>query len=275
MAITVEEKFKGRSGSDTKRSVTYLVRGTDSDSEAIAQTITHVTTGPDVDGLAGYWDGLQLESVSATQLGDDIFATVAEYGQIKKPDPPATGSVNFDFSYSASSEHINYSISTKSISSVSGITALDFKNAINVVSDSGHLRVEGIDAPNSPVTHTWTYYPADGAVTSTYQEKVLGMMGHVNNAAFNGAAAGEVRFVGCSGGARNSEDWQIRFEFSYIKNQTSMAIGEITGISKEGHDIVWVLFDEKLDSNDFLVKVPAVAYVEQIFPRSNLASLFT
>jgi len=264
MAVTVEERYKGRAGSSKKRAITYLVRGTDDDSIAIADTVTAAPTT---------WDGLYISDVSATQLADDIFATVATYGEISKPDKPAQDSVAFEFSYSATSEHVRQSIANISKQGAPGITAYDYHGCINVVDDGGHLRVEGVDIPVPPVTHSWTYYPVNATVSTAYQNTVLGLMGKVNSAAFKGAQAGEVRFVACRGGVRSNEDWQIRFDFAFSKNQTNIQYGEITGIAKKGHEIMWALYGDVLDGNGWKVKKPMVAYVEQVIQTADLNGL--
>ncbi len=272
MAITVEERYKGRSGNEKARSITYLVRGTDDDTVAINSTATQIVA----DTPAATWDGLQLDSISATQLADDIWATVASYKPFKKTDPPdplESDEVAFEFSYSAQSEHVKQSIATVNTYPATGITAYDYKGAINVVDDGGHLRVEGIDIPASPTTHSWTYYPVNATVDAAYQLVVMGLMGKTNSDIFLGAAIGEVRFVGCRGSVRTDEDWQIRFDFSYKKNQTGLTRGGIEDIALGGHDILWMLYGDILDSNGWLVKTPMVAYVEQVLDSGAFSGL--
>jgi len=265
MPITVDEKYIGRSGSNKDRNVTYLVRGTDDESVAIAQT---TLVAPSI------WDGLGIQGISVSQLADDIFATVAEYGQFKKTDPPDTGSVDFEFSYSATGRHVTQSYSTSGTFTAPGITARDFEGAINVVIDDGVLRVEGVDVPAPPITHTWAYYPINAVVTPAYQDTVVGLMGAVNSAAFKGAPVGEVRFVSCQGSVRTDEDWQIRYGFSQIKNRTGLTFGKITDVDIDGHEIVWFLYgNAKTAVADNIIKRPFVAYVERVQERKDLNGL--
>lgn len=263
MPVTVEEQYKGRSGSNKKRAITYLVRGTDDDAVAL----TNVgSTAP------ATWDGLKQRGTSITQLADEIFAATVDYGEFTKLDPPASDSVAFEFSYAAKAERFTRSLETIASYQKSGAPTFDFKGAMGLTYEGrGNFSIDGVDV-DSPVTHTWSYYPVNATVTSTYQNTLLGLMGSVCDASFKGAAAGEVRFVGCRGGVRTNEDWELRFDFSYSKNQTGLSVGDITGIDKKGHEVLWVLTYEEVVS-DVLTPVPWNAFVERVFEDGDFSAL--
>jgi len=266
MPATVEEKYKGRAGSDKTRSITYLVTGTDDDAVVITETLAEAPL---------IWSGLVRNGVNISQLSDDKWAASVEYGEPEatKPDVPEAGSVAFDFTYQASSEHVKQSIKTVNTYTAPKTYARDMGGAINVVADGGNFRVEGVDVPVPPTTHTWSYYPVNATVSTEYQNKVLALMGKVNSDPFKGAPAGSVRFVGCRGGVRSNEDWNIRFEFAYQANRTNIVAGEIAGIKKDGHDIMWALYSDRCNDEGFIVKAPGVVYVEQVIERKPFADL--
>jgi len=265
MPITVDEKYVGRSGTQKDRNVTYLVRGTDDESVAIAET---ALVAPSV------WDGLDIQGIAVSQLSDETFVTVVDYVRFDSKYPPDTGSIDFEFSYSATGRHVMQSYSTSGTFTAPGITARDFEGAINVVIDDGVLRVEGVDVPAPSITHTWAYYPDNAVITPAYQDTVVGLMGAVNSAVFKGGPVGEVRFVSCQGSVRTNKDWQIRYGFSQIKNRTGLTFGTITGVDIDGHEIVWFLYgNAKTAVADNIIKRPFIAYVERVQERKDLNGL--
>lgn len=266
MPITVEERFRGRSGSRRGRDIVYLVCGTDDDSTALTAA---ANTTP------AFWDGLIFDDVRLTQLADDKWAAAAVYKEPEKKerDPPEQGTVEYAFSYRATSEHIYQAISVvQEKEAPTESAALDSQGAINIVLDGGEMRVEGVQLPVPPVTDTWTYYPVNAVVTESYQAAVAGIMGHVNTDTFMGRPAGTMRFVGCQGGVRTNDDWQIGFEFSYSPNLTGITRGAITGINKGGHEYLWFYYRDGMDSAG-RIKHPTSAHVVQVFEESAFSIL--
>lgn len=98
------------------------------------------------------------------------------------------------------------------------------------------------------------------------------LTGRVNHAPFKGFAAGEVLFLGASGSQRGQEDWEVTFSFAASPNVTGLAVGQITGIAKKGWEYLWVRYEDAVDAHT-LVKQPAAAYVEQVYPYGDFALL--
>jgi hypothetical protein len=96
----------------------------------------------------------------------------------------------------------------------------------------------------------------------------------VNDTEFRGRAAGEVLFLGATGAKRGRGDWEITFRFAASPNATGIAIGDITGIAKNGWDYLWVLYEEQEDSTaKALVKYPKAVYVEEVYPEGDFDAL--
>jgi hypothetical protein len=114
-------------------------------------------------------------------------------------------------------------------------------------------------------------------VTSAWIRGVAGVTGTTNNAAFRGFEAGEVLFLGCSGSQewddqKGSGPWSLSFRFAASKNVTGETIGDITGISKKGHEYLWVRYEDAVSSNS-LLKKPKAVYVNKVYKDSNFSTL--
>ncbi len=235
------------------------------DEQDVIDWISNVSNVPDSLGdlpLADY----SFEELEEVASGDyDVTATYGEAPSYI----PVENQVDFDFNFQAPSAKIYQSLST--INSY-GTSPPDFDGAINVVNGPDGMTVEGLDVGAPPETFTLTYHPATGTVDTTYQALVNGLVGTVNNASFKGYAAGELFLTRCTGGATSNRRWRINFGFSYIPNRTNIPVGGITVAAKDGHDLLWALYEDGVDANS-PVKTPTAAYVERVFYRTNFSLL--
>jgi hypothetical protein len=86
---------------------------------------------------------------------------------------------------------------------------------------------------------------------------------------------GEVLFLGAEINERDT-DVEIIESFSAIPNLTSLTVGGITGIAKEGHELLWIEFETKEDAAadpKRMVKTPIAVHVEQVYKESDFADL--
>jgi hypothetical protein len=134
--------------------------------------------------------------------------------------------------------------------------------AIGVDGDS----VQGVDIVVPQLQWTETYDVPHAYVTTAYVKKVSGLTGSVNNGNFRGFAAGEVLFLGASGSQEWDSDkgdgpWTLSYKFLAAANQgpnktfPTITIGDIAGIEKDGHDYLWVRYEDAV-SSDTLLKKP-------------------
>ena len=95
-----------------------------------------------------------------------------------------------------------------------------------------------------------------------YARVISELTGTVNNATMLGQfAAGELLFTGASGDIV-AEDPSLQFTFLASKNVSSLTIGDITGITKAGHDYIWFSFKNDKDATTGLPQTkPRAAYV--------------
>ena len=114
-------------------------------------------------------------------------------------------------------------------------------------------------------------------MTNDWKKKVAALTGTINKAAFRGCAAGEVLFLGAAGSKRSkkaSANWEITFRFAVSANQSQLKIGDLTIANKRGWDYLWVSYRTAVAANGkSLVKKPAAAYVEKVYPDGDFSTL--
>lgn len=265
---TVGEEIQGRGGNLKSLSRRYTVDvsgSSDPEEDVVAWVLSNAPST-----LAG----LVLNDITLEENPEiaDTYEAAAQYGPYGESPTFPSGTLEYRFNFQAQGGHFYHSLQTIASYAASG-TAPDFKGAINVVSDGGKLRCEGFEVQPPPETFTLAYYPVNATVNGTYQGVIEGLCGQVNNGTFRGKAAGSLMLVRASGGVRTGDDWSIEFGFGYVPNQTSIPVGDkITVTSKDGLDLLWPYYGEKIDA-DALVKQPLAAYVERVWYRGNFSSL--
>lgn len=248
--------------------VRYIIE----DEPTIAQALTTANT-VFTNTLSAGLATLNLVDLRAEEFEgiDDQWIVTGEYELLERRDPPVTGAVEQRFNFQAQGGHFYTSLST--VNSY-GTNPPDFKQAINVVKVDGTPRVEGANVSPPPETFTIAFFPANASVSDAYIKGVYDLVGAVNNASYNTFAAGELMLVRCAGGIRTNADFSIEFGFSYIPNTSSLSIGGIGPITKDGHDLLWAYFEDVEDTtNDALVKNPTAIYIERVWNRGDFTDL--
>lgn len=276
MAAYAEERIRNELGSDSG-SITYLVRddagGNVSADDAIAAA---VAVAPST------FDGLPAKDAKAQELFTNIWDVTILYSlgdpPTKRPQPD-TGDVDYEFDVGLESLHITTSLATVSQhisneldSAGIALTAPShFGRAINVTAD---LKVEGTDILVPTSRFTLRYRAPNATVTDAYQKTVEGLVGTVNDAEYRGRAAGTLLLAGVTGSRHNAEAWNLAFQFSYRPNVTQKNIGDIPEFTAKGWEHVWFMYlPKKNDDSAQVVKYPAYAFVEQIYPEGDFSAL--
>lgn len=143
--------------------------------------------------------------------------------------------------------------------------------------------VSGVDIVTPALNWTEDYEVPHSYVTSVYIKTLATLTGTVNNATFRSFAAGEVLFLGASGGHewdtdRGDGPWKLSYKFVASPNAGSgqstpaITVGDITGITKKGHEYMWVRYEDSVSDNT-LLKKPKHVYVNQVYREANFAAL--
>lgn len=248
----------------------YKIFGTADD------TVLHAAINAEISANGRYWQypgaaGMQLlaEQYSVSFLGDNAWQLTINYSKDGAEDgnQPLKRSRSFDTT--GGTQHLTQAYGETKF----GTNAPDQQKAIGVDSSG----VNGVDIVVPQLQWQESYDVPNAFVTDAYIRGVSGVTGTTNNAAFRGFEAGEVLFVGCSGSQEWDDDkgrgpWSLSFRFVASKNVTGETIGDISGVSKKGHEYVWVRYEES-ESSNVLIKKPKAVYVNKVYRESSFSAL--
>jgi hypothetical protein len=248
MTITIDETYRSREGADGDQQTAelrYVIQGTDDDS--VVRSLL-LSTSP------RYYNDLRRGDVNFEPLGGDVWDCSVQY---------AAQDSQFTFDTGGGTQHVSQSLGTVGTYAAPGETAPNFQGAIGVNED----QVAGTDITVPVYNFTETHFVDDLLVTQQYKLDLFFLTGKVNNAGFKGFAKGELLFLGASGTKRGQDDWEITFRFAASPNVANLQLGNITGITKEGWQYLWVRYtDDEDTAAKTLIKRPVSAYVEQVYP---------
>jgi hypothetical protein len=244
----------------------WWITGDDTETDATASALL-VTTAPTTDTDSG----LPLVELKIRDVGRYQWKGFATYSSPTRSGGPvvnAIGEVAKAYSASARPERIFQSLSTVNRYVAAGADpAADYGGAINV----RDREVEGADrlVPTGEFreTHLYDAGSAGDAFFATLESTV----GYVNSATFRSRAAGELLFVGFNAQPQGGGTFEVEFVFATSANVTGLTFGPITGISKNGHDLLWAEYEDTEDA-DQLIRTPRAVHIERVYPRTNFAT---
>ncbi|MHB8953571.1 MAG: hypothetical protein ACYC4U_11425 [Pirellulaceae bacterium] len=255
--------------------------GTDAtDRGSTAELVWSVDGSNDLDAVQSYltpfipseYRDLTLKSISWEHQGYAVWEFRASYVHPDKADAGAVLEVgDYTFSFDTSGGTVLRTVSKATTKyAKGGETAADFKGSIGVTTDT----IEGVEIGIPALKFSIRKRVANATLTLAYVNLLHNMTYTTNNATFLGFAAGELLFVGASGQQGTDSDPEITFNFIASPNATGLTVGEITGVAKQGHEYLWVYFEETADDvAKKTVKRPLSAYVEQVYDASNFGNL--
>jgi hypothetical protein len=267
---------RGRKAASTMTK-SYKLFGTANDVEvhaAVNQQISTVGYGWQYPGVpdAQLW----VESYSITFLGDNAWQVTINYEKTgAEPDTPDPLRRARSFDTTGSTQHI-----TQALYETPFPSGAPFQyNAIGVDSNG----VNGVDIVSPQLQWQEQYDVPNAYINATYVRGLAGMTGTTNIASFRGFAAGEVLFLGCSGSQewddqKGKGPWSLSYRFVASPNAGSgqsvpaITIGSISGITKKGHDYLWVRYEDAVDAST-LLKKPKHVYVDRVYRESDFSQL--
>jgi hypothetical protein len=170
------------------------------------------------------------------------------------------------FNTTGASTHLNQSLRTRGTYAAPGKVAPNYQGAIGV-SDSG---VAGVDI--TVPAFEFSVRKKFEFVSTAYLLAMVAMTGRVNSSSWSIFAPGEALFLGGEGG-EDDQNWvDVTYHFAARPNEMNLTIGNITGVSKQGWDYLWVKHCEEV-IGDRVLQVPEAAYVEQVYPEANFNAL--
>ncbi|HOI56140.1 MAG TPA: hypothetical protein PLP01_12885 [Phycisphaerae bacterium] len=271
-------------GHNTSADLQYWASGCSTYLDAQAAVLAQVAT----DFPTGLPGDLVVESVhprSTEAAGEWDCSVRAVHPSAKKEDPPATGESNYRFEFGGGTRRIFTSLKTLNKYGPFGAGAPSCHNLIGVTRDG----VEGCDLGDTSGAYQFseTHYLSAATVTNTYKGDVFDLVWKTNNASFKGFDAGQVLFLGCSGGRRGAGDWEITFKFAAKPDVADacadwdallgFGVGHGSGavaIAVPAWYYMWVLYHDVHDAAlHVVVKRPRYVYVEQLYQSGGFSTL--
>lgn len=211
------------------------------------------------DGIL-YRDGIEL-----VEKGYGVFDCIAKY-VTSDQQKPAVGQLKFSFSTTGGSFHITHSRSTVA---KYPSTAVDYKQAINVRKNGNDLDIDGTDIIIPALKLSYTFTHPLGNVNEAFARTVASVTACCNSASFRGFQPGEVLFLGADGSDGTSAEAEVTYHFACESNLQDHIIGSITGINKDGHDLMWVNSKNDTASGKPTI-TPLGVYIERVYQRIDL-----
>jgi hypothetical protein len=240
----------------------YSILRTNDDSEATGLVLATAPASATVASVPLTKRVITLRAVDEKAYDADVKYTFAG----KERDPLQEGESSYQFETAGGSIHITRALD-ETVFVASG-TPPSFEDLIGVNGDE----VAGADIVAPVFSFSETHVLPAASVTAGYKLALFAATGTTNNATWKGFAAGEVLFLGASGTSRGDLAWQINYRFLAAKNQSGLSIGAITGISKKGHEYLWVKFDNGISQDRWVKKIDAVI-VNKVYQDHDFANI--
>lgn len=263
MAYSVElvgQKIKkGKSPSGSSR---WEVYGTDS--KELAYSLIHAAS-------PAIWSGLVKQNIDVDEVGNGEWKGLVQYGVMEMGEE---GDTTWSFEVGTESFHITHGLDHVN-SYVEAGTAPDHKGAIGVRKDGSGVTIEGCDILIPTFHWDETYYAAYETVAShSFITLLENTVGKINSATWRIWAKGELLLLGVSGSKRGEEPVALTYSFASSRTKTDLTIGDITGVTKEGNDYLWIEYEKKEDNTaNALTARPIAVHVERVYDYANFADL--
>ena len=150
------------------------------------------------------------------------------------------------------------------------IAAPDVKGGIGL-NASGAF--DGIDIVIPQFSWQETYSFAPSAINFAFAMTLTALTGTTNASSFRGFAAGEVLFMGASGGiAKNDNEADVQFSFAASPNVYGITIGDCPAVDKTGWQYIWCRYmEDPVALTKY--KKPVGVYVNTVYKSSNFGLL--
>lgn len=216
---------------------------------------------------------LFLDDIQAMEQGHKVYHVAARWvTREEQQNRPPVGQFSFRFSTTGGTFHITSAREHIASYAPSGQDAPEHHGAINVTTSGAEHTVEGADIVVPALKLTISFSHPLGVVNLIHARTLARLTGSVNSATFLGFAAGEVIFLGAEGGDGTNSEATIDYHFACEENLEGLTFqnGTITGVSKQGHDLLWVEYRSDKDASDKPVVKVIAAHVERLYRRVDL-----
>lgn len=147
-------------------------------------------------------------------------------------------------------------------------TAPDQFCAINVQDG----KPQGLDVEVGGFVMVITYRQPGAIITPDYAYTCAALRGKTNNAEFYTFLEGELKFLGMRGQQGSQTDPEIEYRFQAGRHVIGADFGDITGVRKDAHEVMWPKFRDTEDTNEIIQK-PVAIYVTKVHEADDFSKL--
>ena len=215
-------------------------------------------------------DTLLLNSVDVvTDPGDNrVFHATLDYSTAPRVERLGVGDEQVSFDLDGRLTQTYVSPLTVNKYAVAGFTAPDFKGGINF--DPATQTFSGCEIFEEAFSFTVSKVLANASITNAYIANLRDTAFRWNSILYKGQAPGEVLFIGASGAPRDELTYMVHHKFLGQKNKTGLQYGDISGITRQGFDLLWPLFMDVEDATaKFVTPRPHAVYIERLYTSAN------
>lgn len=202
-----------------------------------------------------FLNGAWLQDIQIKPLGNKLWYVTCPYG----PLPKMPGSIEISFRSTGGTVHI---VSSKQMIAKYGAGAPD-------------TVIIGQDGAGAEITvpvqlRSYTFNFDKGIVTESAMDYWEDLTGIVCSVPWHGRPAGEVLFLGAEGRTTISADSNssVTFQMAMSRNRTGLTIGAITGIAKQGQDLIDIHTKTEVIAGQDTQKEKFV-YIQRVYERLN------
>jgi len=252
----VRENLEHGGGSAT---LPYIVIDTDDESEAREKVKAEAPAA---------FEGLVRKTLTGKRIGAKAFHFDVAYGDA---DCSADDTV-FSFNTQGGVGKAMYAHNTTRYG-----TCPEVNNAVNITTNGETQTIEGYDVvvPALEFQLRHCFDPAD--LTMAYIKTVSRLTGTINAAPFKNYDEGELLFVGADGNAEGTIRGEIEFAFMAKENLENLSIGDVNGIDKKGHQILWPWNRDKVAEDQagrkWIMPAPKGIYVQDVYRPADWSGL--
>lgn len=122
---------------------------------------------------------------------------------------------------------------------------------------------------------SYTFNFGRGIVTEFAMDYWESLVGLVNSATWHNRPAGEVLYLGhdCKTTISADPTSSVTFDFALSRNKTGITIGSISGIAKQGHDLIDIHTKTVVIAGQD-VQQEKYVYIQRVYERANFFSIF-
>ena len=206
-----------------------------------------------------FFSGAWLQTIQINPQGNGLFYVTCPYGPL--PEWPGSPFA-LNFRTTGGTVHVTSSIDMVAKYDTGNPPTPDGPNTV-IGQDGGGA---DITVPTQMRSYKFTYEA--GVVTEAAMDYWEDLTGHVNLLTWHGRPPGEVLFLGAEGDTTEAATGpaSVTFNFAMNRNVTNQTIGVITGVEKQGHDLIDI--HTMVDAvNGVEVQKEKYIYVQRMYER--------